>query len=76
MVNCEQTSKPGRGYLECRSSGRVWEAQALRLGVGIRVSRMDPHQVTRERMRQRYGVLATLSEFVVFAFRLPGRGVF
>jgi len=57
-------------------AGRVWEAQALRLGVGIRVSRMDPHQVTRERMRQRYGVLAVLSEFVVFAFRLPGRGVF
>jgi hypothetical protein len=53
------------------------EAQALRLGMGIRVSRMDlSHQVTQARMRQRYGVPAALSEFVVFAFRLSGRGVF
>ena len=52
------------------------EAQALRLGVGIRVSRMDSHQVTQERMRQRYGAPAALPEFVAFAFRLSGRGVF
>ena len=51
------------------------EAQALRLGVGIRVSRMDFYQVTQG-MRQRYDVPAALSEFVAFAFRLSGRGVF
>jgi hypothetical protein len=37
---------------------------------------MDPQQVTQECMRQRYGVPTTLSEFVVSAFRLSGRGVF
>jgi len=37
---------------------------------------MDPHQVTRECMRQRYSVSAAHSQFVVFAFRLLGRGVF
>ena len=36
---------------------------------------MDPHQVIQECVRQRYGV-PTLSEFVVSAFRLSGRGVF
>jgi hypothetical protein len=40
------------------------------------VSRMDPHQVTQERMRQRCGVLTVLSQFVVCAFHLSGRGVF
>jgi len=76
MVNFEQTSNPRRGYLECRSRRARVEAQALRLGVGIRVSRMDSHQVTQERMRQRYGAPAALPEFVAFAFRLSGRGVF
>jgi hypothetical protein len=28
---------------------------------------MDPHQVTQERMRQRYSVSAAHSQFVVFA---------
>jgi len=37
---------------------------------------MDPHQVTQERLRQRYGVPTALSEFVVSTFRLSGRGVF
>jgi hypothetical protein len=37
---------------------------------------MDPHQVTQERMRQRYSVSATHSQFIVVAFRLSGRGVF
>jgi hypothetical protein len=37
---------------------------------------MDSHQVTQERMRQRYSVSAANSQFVVFAFRLWGRGVF
>ncbi len=37
---------------------------------------MDPHQVTQERMRQRYGVPTAPSQFVLSAFRLSGRGVF
>jgi len=37
---------------------------------------MNPLQVTQERMRQRYGAPTDLSEFVVSAFRLSGRGVF
>jgi hypothetical protein len=37
---------------------------------------MSPHQATQERMRQRYSVSATHSQFVAFAFRLSGRGVF
>jgi hypothetical protein len=37
---------------------------------------MDPHQVTPECVRQRYGVPTARSEFVVSAFRLSGRGVF
>ena len=49
-------------------------------------SRMNPHQVTQEqvtqeqvtqeRMRHPYGVPSALSEFIVSAFRLSGRGVF
>ncbi len=38
--------------------------------------RMDFHRLTQERLRQRYGVPAALSEFVESAFRLAGRGVF
>jgi len=37
---------------------------------------MDPHQVTQERMRQRYGVPTALVDYVQSAFRLSGRGVF
>ena len=37
---------------------------------------MDLHQVTQKRMSQRYGVPTALSGFVVYAFRLSGRGVF
>jgi hypothetical protein len=37
---------------------------------------MDPLQVIQECVRQPYGVPTALSEFVVSAFRLSGRGVF
>jgi hypothetical protein len=37
---------------------------------------MGPHQVIQKCVRQRYGVPTPLSEFVVSAFRLSGRGVF
>jgi len=37
---------------------------------------MDSHQVTQERIRQRYGAPIALLEFVESAFRLSGRGVF
>jgi hypothetical protein len=40
------------------------------------MSRMDLHRVTQKGMRQRCGVPTALSEFVVCAFRLSGRGVF
>jgi len=65
-VNSVECSR-GSPYCPAHYSGRT---------VCSRMSRMDPHQVTQERLRQRYGVPTALSEFVVSTFRLSGRGVF
>jgi hypothetical protein len=70
--------------ISCYAVARVSEFQSSILGNCLIVrsrssglkSRMNPHQVTQERMRHPYGVPSALSEFIVSAFRLSGRGVF
>jgi hypothetical protein len=68
MVNFDQTSKPWGGVLA--SSGNADPEAAYMKAHAIRLLMKRDDDVIAT------GVPAALSEFVVFAFRLSGRGVF